>query len=54
MAFIACLINGNEMIITKIFFLKNFSFQIIYLYFRFVIKQHSLIKREGYLWQPNQ
>ena len=44
-------IYGIELSVKNIFYLEFFSFEIKYIYFRFVIKQHSLIKREGYLWQ---
>jgi len=51
---IAPSIYGIELRVKNIFYPEIFSFQIKYIYFRFVIKQHSLIKREGYLWQQNQ
>jgi DNA-binding protein HU-beta len=40
-------IYGSEISVKNIFYLEFFSFEIKYIYFRFVIKQHSLIKKRG-------
>ncbi|HEX9251920.1 MAG TPA: hypothetical protein VF870_06735, partial [Ignavibacteriaceae bacterium] len=40
-------IYGSEIRVKNIFYPEFFSFEIKYIYFRFVIKQHSLIKKRG-------